>query len=152
MPPSKTRTLMHLSIFTVEPVSNNQYHTIQNFGGRNFGKIAHCKNWRIIVWRIPKTSRKYKRPRKMKFQLSLCKNCLPKCFAMISPCNLFSHTISLVMISRGYWFYIIMCNTPVQAWSTGLVVITITRKLGMHLLVKFWVVKERWVIFMLPLQ
>ena len=28
--------------------------------GENFGEMAHCNNWRIIFWRMPKSSRKSK--------------------------------------------------------------------------------------------
>ena len=36
--------------------------------GENFGEMAHCNNWRIIFWRMPKSSQKSKASKKMKFQ------------------------------------------------------------------------------------
>ena len=45
--------------------------------GENFGKMAHCNNWQITFWRMPKSSQKF---RKMKFQFSLNKNSLNKKF------------------------------------------------------------------------
>ena len=34
--------------------SRYSYHTIQNFGGENFGEMAHSKDWRIKFWQMSK--------------------------------------------------------------------------------------------------
>ena len=57
---------------------------------------------------------------------------------MISLYNLSLHTISLVTISRDYWFY-----TSPRVWSTCLVVITESLRCAYF---KLW---KRWVIFMI---
>ena len=45
--------------------------------GENFDEMAHCNNWRIIFWRMPKSSRK---SIMSKFQLSPNKNLPTKTF------------------------------------------------------------------------
>ena len=69
---------------------------IQNFGGKKnllTANIGQYPNWAKNI-------------KCLKFQLHQTKNCLPKCFKFISLCNLSSHTISCVMISHDYWFYV----------------------------------------------
>ena len=60
--------------------------------GENFGEMAHCNNWRIIFWRMPKSSRK---SIMSKFQLSPNKKSPTKTFRRDFTAQLvFSHIFS----------------------------------------------------------
>ena len=52
---------------------------IQNLEGENIGEMAHCNNWQIIFWRMPKPSRKSKVFKKNEVSASN-KNSLNKMF------------------------------------------------------------------------
>ena len=65
------------SAFYQWPLLNSVTVRYKILEGENFGEMAHCNNWQIIFWRMPKSNRK---SMMSKFQLSPNKNSPTKTF------------------------------------------------------------------------